>query len=74
MTATMLSFTRTIDEATIHMAMLAVASDLAATTAPLEVPDLAAVARQPVSLGVAFADVCALLGIAPSPFVQTALS
>ena len=74
MTATMLSFTRTIDEATIHMAMLAVASDLAATTAPLEVPDLAAVARQPVSLAVAFADLASMLGVAPPAFVQTALS
>ncbi len=73
MTATMLSFTRTLDEATIHMAMQAVASDLAATTAPLEVPDLAAVARQPVSLAVAFADLASMLGVAPPAFVQAAL-
>ncbi len=74
MSARVLSFTRTIDEATIHMAMLAVAYDLAATTAPLEVPDLAAVARQPVSLAVAFADLASMLGVAPPAFVQTALS
>jgi hypothetical protein len=73
MTAAMLSFTRTIDEATIHRAMLAVASDLAATTAPLEVPDLAAVARQPVSLAVAFADLAGMLGLAPPAFVIAAL-
>ncbi len=74
MSATLLSFTRTIDEATIHMAMLAVASDLAGTTAPLEVPDLAAVARQPVSLAVAFADLASMLGVAPPAFVRAALS
>ena len=73
MTATMLSFTRTLDEATIHLAMLAVADALAATTAPLEVPDLAAVARQPVSLAVAFADLASLLGVAPPAFVMVAL-
>ena len=73
MSATMLSYTKTIDPAAIHMAMLAVAYDLAATTAPLEVPDLAAVARQPVSLAVAFADLASMLGVAPPPFVVAAL-
>ena len=74
MVATISSFTRTFDEPLMHAAMTAVANALAATTAPLEVVDLAAVARQSVSLAVAFADLCAELGVRPPPFVQAALS
>ncbi len=47
---------------------------LAVTTAPLEVVDLAAVARQPVSLAVAFADLASMLGVAPPTFIQNALN
>ena len=56
------------------MAMTDVADVLAVTTAPLGVVDLAVVARQPVSLAVAFADLASMLGVAPPTFIQHALN
>jgi len=47
---------------------------LAVTTALLEVVDLAAIARQPVSLAVVFADLASMLGVAPPTFIQHALN
>jgi hypothetical protein len=75
MTATMLSFTKTLDEATIHMAMQGVTLELAGDVAVAFDADneLAALARTPVSLASAYADLCAMLGMAPPAFVLTAL-
>jgi len=76
MSAQLLSFTTTINEAAIHVAMtdiaLALVDDIpVAFDADNE---LAAVARTPVSMAATLGDLCALLGIAPPPFVRLALT
>jgi len=76
MSAQLLSFTKTIDEPLLHAAMQGVVTGMADDVAVAFDADnqLAAIARTPVSLATAYADLCALLGIAPPPFVRTALS
>jgi hypothetical protein len=76
MSATMLSFTKTIDETTIHMAMTDV---VLAFVDEFPVPfdadnELAAAARTPVSMAATLGDLCALLGIRPPTFVRLALT
>ncbi len=76
MSATLLSYTTTINEAAIHAAMtdiaLALVDDIpVAFDADNE---LAAAARTPVSMAATLGDLCALLGIRPPEFIQTALS
>jgi hypothetical protein len=72
----MLSFTKTIDEACVHAAMTDV---VLAFVDEIPVPfdadnELAAAARMPVSMAATLGDLCAMLGIRPPAFVQTALS
>jgi len=76
MSARVLSFTRTIDEATIHMAMTdVVLAFVDEFPVPLDADnELAAAARTPVSMAATLGDLCALLGIRPPTFIQTALS
>jgi hypothetical protein len=75
MRAQLLSYTTTINETAIHAAMTDIALALV-DDIPVDFDcdnQLAAVSRAPVALAVAFADVCALLGIAPPAFVRLAL-
>ena len=76
MTATISSFTTMIDEACVHAAMTDV---VLAFVNEIPVPfdadnELAAAARTPVSMAATLGDLCALLGIAPPPFVRLALT
>ena len=76
MVATVLSYTRTVDEAAIHAAMTDV---VLAFVDEIPIPfdadnELAAAARTPISMAATLGDLCALLGIRPPAFVQTALS
>ena len=76
MVATVLSYTRTVDEAAIHAAMTDV---VLAFVAEFPVPfdadnERAAAARTPVSMAATLGDLCAMLGVAPPPFVRIALN
>ncbi len=76
MSAQLLSYTKTIDEACVHAAMTDV---VLAFVNEIPIPfdadnELAAAARTPVSMAATLGDLCALLGIRPPAFVQTALS
>ncbi len=76
MAATISSYTTTLDEACVHAAMTDV---VLAFVDEFPVPfdadnELAAAARTPVSMAATLGDLCALLGIRPPTFVQTALS
>jgi len=76
MTATLMSYTTTLDETMIHTVMtdiaLALVDDIpVAFDADNE---LAAVARTPVSMAATLGDLCALLGIRPPAFVRLALT
>jgi len=76
MSAQLLSYTRTIDEACVHAAMTDV---VLAFVAEIPIPfdadnELAAAARTPVSMAATLGDLCAMLGVAPPPFIRTALS
>ena len=76
MSAQLLSYTTTINEAALHRAMTDIALALVADIPVAFDADnaLAAVSREPVALAATLADLCALLGIAPPPFVRLALS
>lgn len=76
MTATISSYTRTIDEAALHQAM----TDVVLAFVPeILIPfdadnELATASRTPVSMAATLGDLCALLGIRPPAFIQTALN
>lgn len=76
MVATITSFTTTIDEACVHQAMTDVALALVDEIAiPFDADNaLAAASRTPVAMAATMADICAMLGVAPPPFVRMALS
>ena len=76
MVATISSFTKTIDEPLMHAAMQGVVIGMADdVVVPFDADNqLAAIARTPVSLATAYADLCAMLGVAPPAFIQTALN
>ena len=76
MTATISSYTQTVDEQAIHAAMTdVVLAFVAEIPVPFEADnELAAAARTPVSMAATLGDLCAMLGVAPPPFVRIALS
>jgi len=75
MAATISSYTTTLDEPLLHAAMQGVVTGMAADVAVAFDADnqLAAIARTPVSLAAAYADLCEHLGVPVPRFVRLAL-